>query len=237
MARVGLALAWFALTVGGLIVLARLHYFLQYPEQLLAPRYIPWSSLFWAGLALSSILSAPERASRGIAALTLLVALALLPSQAWMGKLAARQRLVADQTALAATNGVIDPALQLGESVVTEIAAALPLLREKHAAMFGWREALWLGRRPTASELLLLSPDRLKVSAVDNLLGADGLKVTFRLDGLSAPRVLLIDSTGVVVGVAEPDGSAGRGSWIGWARDTRARGPVTVAALRERRSW
>src|SRR3546814_8149843 len=43
----GIGLACFAAAVGAMIATVRLDYFSAHPEQLLAPRYVVWSSLFW----------------------------------------------------------------------------------------------------------------------------------------------------------------------------------------------
>src|SRR3546814_9955541 len=50
----GIGLACFAAAVGAMIATVRLDYFSAHPEQLLAPRYVVWSSLFWGGLLLAT---------------------------------------------------------------------------------------------------------------------------------------------------------------------------------------
>ncbi|HZF96716.1 MAG TPA: hypothetical protein VEY92_00455, partial [Pseudoxanthomonas sp.] len=103
----GVALAWFALTVGGLIAIARLAYFSDHPDQVLAPRYLVWSSLFWAGLGCAAV--ALARRPGWASLLVVAVALALLPSQAWMWKLATGVRAAAEPAAAAAAVGIVDP--------------------------------------------------------------------------------------------------------------------------------
>src|SRR3546814_3224080 len=49
-----IGLACFAAAVGAMIATVRLDYFSAHPEQLLAPRYVVWSSLFWGGLLLAT---------------------------------------------------------------------------------------------------------------------------------------------------------------------------------------
>lgn len=92
-ALAGIGLACFAAAVGAMIATVRFGYFDAHPDQLLAPRYLVWSSLFWAGLLLATIAQA-RRPARALA-LALMVALALLPSQLWMAKLGGKLRAVA----------------------------------------------------------------------------------------------------------------------------------------------
>lgn len=92
-ALAGIGLACFAAAVGAMIATVRFGYFDAHPDQLLAPHYLVWSSLFWAGLLLATIAQA-RRPARALA-LALVVALALLPSQLWMAKLGGKLRAVA----------------------------------------------------------------------------------------------------------------------------------------------
>ena len=50
----GLALAWFALGTALLVGLSRYTYFVWMPSQIFAPRYLPWSCMFWLGLVLAT---------------------------------------------------------------------------------------------------------------------------------------------------------------------------------------
>lgn len=212
-ALAGIGLACFAAAVGAMIVLVRSDYFDMHPEQLLAPRYVVWSSLFWAGLALATIAQA-QRPTRALA-WTVAVALALLPSQFWMAELGARMRTTATQTALAAAVGVLDPDLPLGETVPAELAAALPLLREARAGMYAWPETRWLGRRPAPERRVMLDAHDIRVTRVDNRLGAPGRRVRFVLADAPAERVLLLDRDGVVRGIAMREHGM---HWLGWMR-------------------
>src|SRR3546814_6276230 len=107
-----------------MIATVRLDYFSAHPEQLLAPRYVVWSSLFWGGLLLATAAQA-RRPARVLVA-TVLVAIALLPSQLWMARLGGNMQAVAEQAGLAAAVGVVGPDLPLGETVFEDLAAALP---------------------------------------------------------------------------------------------------------------
>ena len=210
-ALAAVGLACFGAAVGAMIVLVRGGYFEALPEQLLASRYVVWSSLFWAGLALAAIVQA-RHATRA-RALAIAVALLLLPSQAWMARYGTHMRAVAERTAVAAVDGVIDPDLPLGETVPAELTAALPLLRKADAAMFAWPEARWLGRRPGAAQIVTLDARDVDVAAVSNRIGPAGRRVTFTLRDASN-RLLLLDADGVVRGLAIRDGRGAQ--WVGW---------------------
>ena len=234
-ALMGIGLACFAAAVGTMIATVRLDYFSAHPEQLLAPRYVVWSSLFWGGLLLATAAQA-RRPARALVA-TVLVAIALLPSQLWMARLGGNMQAVAEQTGLAAAVGIVEPELPLGETVFEDLEAALPPAREAGVAVFAWPETRWLGRKPEADALHLLAAREVEVTVVDNRLGAleRGRRVRFTLD--DAPptdRLLLVDEDGTVRGLAMRDRAGDR--WIGWMRGAGAQGVTprvaTSAALR-----
>src|SRR3546814_16308522 len=80
----GIGLACFAAAVGAMIATVRLDYFSAHPEQLLAPRYVVWSSLLWGGLLLAT--AAQARRSARMLVATVLVANDMLPSQLGMAR-------------------------------------------------------------------------------------------------------------------------------------------------------
>ncbi len=226
----GLALACFAAATGAMIAVVRLGYFDAHPEQLLAPRYVVWSSLFWAGLLLAAIAQA-RRPARALLA-TVAVAVALLPSQLWMAKLGSNMRGVAERTALAAAVGVVDPGLPLGETVPAELAAALPPARAAGVSVFAWPEQRLLGQAPAPGALRLLDARAMRVAPVDNRFGGRGRRVSFLLDDAPAGRLLLLDGDGVARGLAMRDG--GRGEWVGWMQGGATSAPPRVAMLAAR---
>lgn len=224
----GLVLAWFALAVGGMVAMVRMTYFDTHPEQLLATRYVVWSSLFWAGLGISVVAGA-ARPARALM-ITVAVALALLPSQLWMSQLAESLRNAADQTAVAAAVGVLDPELATGETVRSELAAALPALQAAGTAVFAWPESAVLGD---------LLPDHsvavpvleMEVAPVANVLGAPGRRVRMQTGGAGGDRLLLVDHDGIIRGMAIEQAGAGNAAWIGWMQGEGTGGPVRVARL------
>lgn len=225
---VGLALAWFALAVGGMVATVRMPYFDLHPEQVVATRYVVWSSLFWAGLGISAVAGAarPARAVMVVAAM----ALALLPSQLWMAQMAESLRRAADQTAIAAAVGVLDPELATGETVPAELAVALPALRQAGTAVFAWPETQALGSAlpGTAAPVPVR---QVRVEPVANLLGDPGRRVRMQAGPVDAGRLVLIDPDGIIRGLARPEAGAGPDGWIGWMQGEGAGGPVQAARL------
>lgn len=224
----GVGLAWFAVAVGAMIVLVRLRYFLDHPDQLLAPRYVVWSSLFWSGLGIATV--AYMRPARAVV-LASLCAIVLLPSEIWMAKLGAGMWRVADQTAVAAAVGVLDPELATGETVPEELAQALPAIRTARTAVFAWPETQWLGRAPAADALRFQNVRERQVDGVSNRLGAPGRRVRFNIDDASAQRLLLIDADGIARGIAIRDAATDAG-WIGWMQQGGAGVPRVAALIR-----
>jgi hypothetical protein len=224
----GVALAWFALAVGGVIALARLAYFGDFPGQVLAPRYLVWSSLFWAGLGCATVVlaSRPGRASLVVVA----VAIALLPSQAWMWKLATGIRAVAEPAAAAAAVGIVDPAFAGGENVPHEIAAAIPSLRTADAGMFAWEETRWIGRAVDARAVAFVGVEAISQTVVGDPAAPGARRLQMRLPASeSGERFLLVDADGVVRGLAIRDRRHPRQA-VGWTKDGGQAAPC-VAVL------
>ncbi|MET0893099.1 MAG: hypothetical protein ABWY01_05970 [Pseudoxanthomonas sp.] len=224
--QVGLAMAWFALTVGILIAVSRTGYFIQHPSQVVAPRYLPWSSVFWAGLAISAaIRSDPGQAYRRSLAVLLLGAL-LVPSQIWMARLAYQTRSIAEMTALGVGVGVIDPAMETGESVPNEILATRPLLQRAQTSVFAWPETLAM--TTIVGSARAVPVEDLRLRRVGNLLGKPGYAVSFRLSASPCERLVVLNAEGLASGMAIRQ--AGRGHWRGWAQASAGVQP-RIAAL------
>lgn len=196
----GLAVAWFGLGVGGLVSLARLAYFDEHPGQLMAMRYVAWSSLFWGGLAYAA--AAGARDARWTRALVV-VAVLLLPSQLWMWRFAERFHEVSLPVAAAAAAGVLDRTLPWGETVPGELADALPPLHARGRPLYGWRETAWIGRAAPAGWPVVAVEDA-SIVAIDNLVapGARAWRIGFAAPSDGRDRWLLQDTDGVVRGIA-----------------------------------
>lgn len=233
--RVALGIAWFGLAVGGLVAISRSGYFIQFPDQVHAPRYLPWSSLFWAGLLVAAVLRPGGRLRP---AAVLVVALLVLPSTFWMALLARSMQVRAEQVATAAAVGVLPPDLALGETVADELAAALPLLADRGIAMYAWPEVRCLGKPVQAGAVRPVTARELHVETTGNRLGQPGLRITYREDeDDAAGRRMILDAGGILRGLALPDPAAGPGRWHGWATDAGANAegfsPLIVQAVGE----
>lgn len=223
---VALAMAWFGLAVGGLVALSRWSYFADFPAQLAAPRYVPWSWLFWSGLLLWTLVRVGPRRPRAVAWAALLLAVAALPSTAWMAYLGASMQRVADMTATAAAAGVVDPDQTHGESVPAEVQAALPSLRAHGSAMFAWPETVYLQEAQTATTAVAVPIRDVSLVAVRNTLGGTAWRIDFAAQS-RAPR-LVLHCAGRPVGLAMP--VAGR--WVGWATGDLDAGCLQALQLR-----
>ncbi len=228
MTQVALGIAWFALVVGVLVCVSRANYFIEYPGQVVALRYVPWSSLFWSGLAVATVLRAGKQREARAIACTLFVAGALLPSQAWMAMLAHRTQVLAEANATAAAVGVLGEDEPLGENVAHEIATARPLLRESGTAMFAWPEARLLGQ-PMPAGARPVAVQALRLTEVANRLGAPGYRIGFEADGVACQRLLVGDAT-QVQGLAIRQGRGNQ--WQGWLRQKNVPEPGVFAICR-----
>lgn len=222
----GLALAWFALAVGAMVALVRAPYFDLHPNQVVATRYVVWSSLFWAGLGIALVAGAkcPSRALLSAVAMGLV----LLPSQVWMAGLADRMNRAADQTALAAAVGVLDPELDMGETVPAELVAALPAVQQAGTAVFAWPEARMLGTALPGGAVAV-PVQAMVIEPAANLLGEPGRRVRLRAGAADGRRLLLVDADGIVRGLAAPGATSPGEPWIGWMRGPGSGGPVRAA--------
>jgi len=105
-----IGLSTFALTTGALICVARLRAFANTPSDAYADRYLPWSCLFWAGLALYAGLGAFVRSrAAGFCVAVVGVSLVFLPSDRVLATWSAIVSRNIQQSAVAAQLGIWDP--------------------------------------------------------------------------------------------------------------------------------
>jgi len=216
-AVVGLSLSAFALATGLAVAATRATYFTQlHPDQLLATRYVVWSSLFWGGLLLTGVglSTRPRRAALIVAA----VALLLIPSQLWMAQLAMRMHAAAERGAMMAASGVIDPTALLGETVSGELTLALPPIRRERASVYRWPEVAHLQAHVDTAAAERVEATEWNITPVRDLSGNQAARGTFRAE-TPARRLLIVDATGVARGVAMRDRSR-PGYWLGWVAGT-----------------
>jgi hypothetical protein len=141
MRLLGLGLAAFALGAAGIVCLARLQAFLQSPEQVFADRYLPWSCLFWLGLALQALAGLRLRSGWRTFAFSASAGLVLLlfaPShRAFAGWSASVHRHL-QQSAVAAQLGIWDAQRfpDGPDASRANVLDTLDRLRARHLSMF-----------------------------------------------------------------------------------------------------
>lgn len=139
----GLALAWFGVCVSALIALTRVDYFTAFPSQVYAPRYLPWSSLAWAGWLVALV--ARRGRPRWILAVVACVGGLALSAEFGMTLAMRHQLEVANDTALAAVVGVELDNAQTGESQPGDVREGAAAMRRLGAGPFAWPEARLIG--------------------------------------------------------------------------------------------
>lgn len=213
---VALGVASFGLAVGALICLARLGHFEAHPADVLAERYLPWSTLFWLGLALYAVAAPCMRSQRrelGAAALAIALAVVLVPSQRWWAGWAAAVYRSNQASAVAAQMDIHDPARFPDglDASADDVRRTLAMMRERGLSMFGEPGyALWAsGWRPPVTLMppqpgLWLRPD-------DGFRDDSGLRVV-RIEGVLPRRsamhhdslIVFVDAARNLRGMAKP---------------------------------
>ena len=205
----GLGLITFNVAALLLVVAGRLVYFRDEPGQIAAPRYLFWSSLFWAGLLLLALGQATrQRWLRWPSVLLVLLA----PVLGWQihreeGIHWRYSKLLTEQSATGLINGVYDPDQMLSREM-PQIKLLTPQLRSRRLDMFAAGFQEWIGQ-PIEK---LFERDRLKNRFLgdarieplpDNQDGPVRVVGHLRRGNRPPPPVMVIlDSQGVVVGIA-----------------------------------
>lgn len=160
LAVLGLSLAGFALGVAALIALTRVEYFALHPREIHAARYLPWSTLAWAGLALAWLAGpATGAAARGRRIVVVTVACACLASNLGGHRWAIRVAALAAEQSAAARAGR-EPAAW-GETVPADFHRALAPARARGVGP--WADPA--AARDLGSERALQPAARLAASA------------------------------------------------------------------------
>ncbi|HEY2395838.1 MAG TPA: hypothetical protein VGH81_07685 [Rudaea sp.] len=225
-AGLGFALACFGIALALLVALARADYFSIYDDQIIAPRYLPWWSLCWAGLLIAAFaqMRSPPRA----AFLALVLALLAMPSEIGMGTLARRVREVAEDAAVFAAVGVAPESISLGEATgIEDLRPALQALRAAHAAVFAWPETALLGEDVPAG-LVPLAASGVTAEPVVNRFGGGGSRVFARFDATPCASRVLVASAGRVIGLLRRSSD---GHWHGVARGNANDADIRFFAL------
>lgn len=213
-ARLALGIAGFAACVGAIIALSRATYFVLLPDQIQAPRYLVWSSLFWAGLLMAWL--AHSRVPARAVGVALAVLLVVAPSEVWMGRLALAMRSAADQVAIGATVGVLAEDEPLGENLIEQVRALVPLLRERGEIMFAWPDAAALGTVP-ARVVEVVASD-VRVEPVVNRFADEGARITLTVEDAPSTRLVVLDPDGRVQGLVMRGPLPGDDRYRGWVR-------------------
>jgi hypothetical protein len=206
---VALGLAWFAIAASIIVALARADYFVQFPEQIFATRFLPWSSLFWMAFTWIALVRGSRATAAGKPRLaTVFVTLALATGLAtgigyvgWGHRVQKDIRLVATGLAVGVlpVNGG-----RYGETYLNEVLEGLPAVRSAGLSMFAWPESRMQGRRITwAATEAWPDPPVIEFDDVDNELpDAPAWEIRFTAPaGEGRRRLLAVDAEHRVVGL------------------------------------
>ena len=143
----GLALVLFNLLALVMIVISRNQHFQAIPNEVVAPRYVFWSSLYWAGLFLFA-LGATQR--RTIARWLCLLVIFALPFLLWPEHMAEGfhwryARISAEEDAISLINGMEDPQRKMFPDP-EQVKRLTTQLRARRLDIFapGWQD--WIGQ-------------------------------------------------------------------------------------------
>jgi hypothetical protein len=233
MQALGIGIALFALGVAALVALARLDYFVQYPEQIHADRYSPWGALFWLGLVLA-LLGRPRhaRALRYVTSALVLTAAALAwPMHASMPGWAAAVFQNAERAGAAYRNGVFEPAVMFPITNAPDAVhyTAIASFRREQVASFRQPWMRMLGEKlssPPRAESKPGAVITLRESVRDGRSGAPALRIAGYVEAAAFDPddagLLLIDAGGIVRGSAAF--SHGTQAWDWWPWQPRRDG-------------
>ncbi|WP_440222127.1 hypothetical protein ACQQ2N_13655 [Dokdonella sp. MW10] len=251
---VAAGMAALSVAVGAIICLARMRHFQSVPHDIVAERYLPWSALFWMGLALYLVASLdPSRRARtaGIAVAALVVAALVLPSQAWWAGWSAAVHRNNQLSAVAAQMGIRDAALfpDGPDASYDDVTMSLELLEERGASMFSEAEyTLWRDHAPLAGDMPAAEPvmHGRRVREARDTRG-DRDMVVFEgylpedIPADPAPVIAIYDTDGALAGLAKTSFSTrdamswrwhGKRGFDGYVPADAARKPLVIAFLR-----
>jgi hypothetical protein len=208
---IGLAMISFSLLAIVLVVAGRVEHFRRLPFEVAAPRYLFWSSLFWAGILLVLLYHAHRvRWLRWPCIVTVFGASLFAWQEHFDEGLHWRYaRYLADECATSLINGVVDPARLLAPTQ-DQVDVVAPQLRSHRLDMFADGLQDWIGR--PVSELSGGRQDSRHFrgrATMERLSGgpdqATAVKVTGTILAKKAhpqPTMVILDPKGTVVGIA-----------------------------------
>ena len=207
----GLALISFNFCVLFLVIASRVERFQEIATDPVAPRYLFWTSLFWAGLLLLAVHHAQRRRWLRWPCILLVFAFAIAGWQEHKdeGLHWRYARLIATQGATSVINGIADPQKLLASSQ-EEVDRLAPQLRARRLDMFAEGLQDWIGR--PAAQLFDGREDKTSFrgrAAMQRLTGGRDQPSAVRISGQLTvgndqpwPNMVVVDSGGTVVGVA-----------------------------------
>lgn len=210
----GVAISWFSVAVGGLIAIGRYEYFLDNPDQVMAARYIVWSSWFWAGLGIAIISRKTENSIYLVVALCM--SLVLLPSQIWMTKLGISTKNASEFGALAVALDAYNSDTKLGENIPAEISHILPELKDRKAGIFLWPEMNLLNDHSSVQKLIVTDAILIKSKIVINLSGDERQELTVSCKNCVNKNLLVLNQQDEVIGLVRK--MVDSNNWIGWVK-------------------
>ena len=208
---IGLALISFNLFALVLILAGRVPHFRKYPFEVAAPRYLFWSSLFWAGLLMVAIYYAARRRRLRWPCFLVVFATPILawPQHRNEGLHWRYSRLLAEESATGLINGVIDPQRLLFPNP-KQIELLAPELRAQRLDMFAEGLQDWIGQ--PVSQLAGGRRDRDDFrgrASVQSLVGGENQANAVKVTGQIFPekkrppaRMVIVDPQGMVAGIA-----------------------------------
>lgn len=211
----GLGLAAFGLGAAIIICFARVNLFQAAPAQVFADRYLPWSCLFWLGLAIYAIAGinfAARRRQMAVVIASLLVSLIFFPSHRSLAGWSATVSRHIDQSAVAAQLGIWDPRrFEDPSATIEDVEATLRLLRERHLSMFGesayaliehdWHAPASLPE-PLASAWTRVAREFDDPHSGRHIADFEGWMP--RIEGAHHPVLAVVDDRGILRGLAQP---------------------------------
>ena len=135
-----LGLSAFAFGAAVIVCFGRLHLFEASPDQVFADRYLPWSCLFWLGIALYTVGGEGRPtawSTAGFVCATVLTMLIFAPSHRSLAGWSATVYRHIQQSAVAAQLGIWDAQRFEDPSASSEdVKTTLDLMRQQHLSMF-----------------------------------------------------------------------------------------------------
>ena len=207
-----LTLVLFACATSIIIGMGRAHNFEVNPDDVFADRYLPWSCMFWLGLAILLLLKA-DLTGRWTRATALMVALAiplgLMPShRAWAGWGEAVYR-IGQQAGAAAISNVVDVRVFPNDdsAATMDVLRTLDLLQQRRLAMFSTAGATMLGETITVGVSALDAA--ISIDNIEPVTDARGGQPAAHIRGIVTSGIRKISDEGTLVFLDDSDQIAG----------------------------